>query len=191
MKKLVSLLLILALATALTVPAYAAGSPSVSVPAAPVVAPAEDATVPAVDKDGNEVEVPAEDVKVEAAAKLEGDDKAAYDTLAAAEDVSAACANAEEVLKKIDANANVADLVVRDVFKVSFDGKAKEIVDESDESYVTVTFEYDVKAGDTVVVMQFVDGKWVAMDPDMYEVVDGKIIVKLNMDCVVAFATIK
>lgn len=187
MKKLVSLLLILVLATALTVPAFAAGAPSVEVPAAPVISTT---TAPvAVDEDGNEVEIPAEDIKVEAAAKLTGDDKAAYDTLAAATDVSTVCANVEEVLKKIDSKVSAADLVVRDVFKITFDGNAKEVASASDKSYVQVAFEYDVKAGDTVIVMQLVDGEWVALDTDMYEVVDGEIILKLTTDGAIAIAT--
>ena len=47
-----------------------------------------------------------------------------------------------------------------------------------------------IEAGDVLVVLQYVDGEWVAIDPELVEVVDGKVIVKLANSGTLAFVTV-
>lgn len=177
MKKIISILLVLSVIMAMGVSAFAV--PSVSVDAAPVVesvAPAGTGAVAA------EEETTVTVVKAE---ELEGEAKEAYDALAEAESVEAVCANIAEVLALVNADVAVEDLVVRDVFAVEFDEEA--VVEEG---YAVVTFDYAIEAGDVLVVLQYVDGEWVAIDPELVEVVDGKVIVKLANSGTLAFVTV-
>lgn len=169
MKKIISILLVLSVIMAMGVSAFAV--PSVSVDAAPVVesVAAEEKTT----------------VTVVKAEEFEGEAKEVYDALAEAESVEAVCANIAEVLALVNADVAVEDLVVRDVFAVEFDEEAV-----GEEGYVVVTFDYAIKAGAVLVVLQYVDGEWVAIDPELVEVVDGKVIVKLANPGILAFVTV-
>lgn len=169
MKKIISILLVLSVIMAMGVSAFAV--PSVSVDAAPVVesVTAEEKTT----------------VTVVKAEEFEGEAKEVYDALAEAESVEDVCANIAEVLALVNADVAVEDLVVRDVFAVEFDEEAV-----GEEGHVVVTFDYAIKAGAVLIVLQYVDGEWVAIDPELVEVVDGKVIVKLANPGILAFVTV-
>jgi len=181
MKKIISFLLVLSVVMTMSVCAFATSS--VTVDSAPCVStPALDpasALAPAAEE---EKVLTAEEVTVTSAEELEGEAAEAYTALAEAESIADVCANIADVLAVVDADATVEELVVRDVFAVDFEVPAE-------GEYVAVAFDYAIEAGETLIVLQFVDGEWVAIDPELVEVVDGQVIVKLQQAGTLAFVT--
>ena len=169
MKKIISFLLVLSVVMTMSVCAFATSS--VTVDSAPVVSTN---TAPAAAAEEEKV-LTAEDVAVVPAEELEGEAAEAYTALSEAESIADVCANIADVLAVVNADLAVEDLVVRDVF--------------AEGEYVAVAFDYAIEAGETLIVLQYVDGEWVAIDPELVEIVDGQVIVKLQQAGTLAFVT--
>ena len=176
MKKIISFLLVLSVVMTMSVCAFATSS--VTVDSAPVVSTN---TAPAAAAEEEKV-LTAEDVAVVPAEELEGEAAEAYTALSEAESIADVCANIADVLAVVNADLAVEDLVVRDVFAVDFEAAAE-------GEYVAVAFDYAIEAGETLIVLQYVDGEWVAVDPELVEIVDGQVIVKLQQAGTLAFVT--
>lgn len=84
-----------------------------------------------------------------------------------------------------DSSVNPDDMVIRDLFDLSF------LCTEHPEMLnnggtLKITFDLGVTAGDTVVAMVYVDGKWVQVD--LTNNGDGTVSCFFNQVCPVAFA---
>lgn len=131
--------------------------------------------------------VPFEDILFVPAAALKDENKEAYQMLDHARSITDVCENAAEVAHILDPDADTSKLVVLDVFEFRLLGHSKEILDADRENHMRLSFRYPVKEGDFFMLLRFEEGKWVAVNPDYYEVVDGEIHMKILIDGLLAF----
>lgn len=133
------------------------------------------------------VKIPSDEIKLRPATTLEGKDRAAYDQLANAEQLSDVCANLPDVLKEGYPGVSEDDLAVRDIFMLELGPTADEALSRNDEFCLLLPFRYSIKEGDTFIVLQNMDGKWVALDADCVVVEDGMVYVKVHRSGLLAF----
>jgi hypothetical protein len=179
MKKILAVLLCVAMFMSLAVTAAADFTPSVTAKRAPEATKAVDST-------GKTVEV-----KVSAVAEAEETNEetkevltTAYDTILAADSISEIVsdkAELEEVLKEVAPDVAVEDLVVRDLLHID----VGEISGD-----VTVTLDAGLDPDVPVIVLYSVDGvTWEVLPSDSYVVnSDGSIEVTISGSCAIAFA---
>lgn len=94
------------------------------------------------------------------------------------------------VLMQMPTQVAVEDLVVRDLFDVSFDAETENLLAEANR--VTLTFKVTVSEGKPLIVLQYVDGVWKVIDPARVIInADGTVSVTLDTAGTIAFATLK
>lgn len=183
MRKEISLFVVMLLVAAMILPVCATEVASVRQPGAPVVSEVDDETVnvmviPLAEQENTSWQVQQEMQKATDALH-EGD--------------LTQVAGVEEALKTInediagtptaeDPEIKAEDLVVSEVFHVI-----------ADRAGITVTFEAEgIKADQFLMVMIFVDGEWIVLDADAYEILeDGKIQIFFEHLGTVAFVVKK
>lgn len=183
MKNLVRVVSCVMLVAALSMAVFADSfTPSVTQKEAPAVA--KNAVVVAAD--GSKTEVKAADIKVVSAgsktvtAEVKAELDKAYDVIAKADSLEKAVPELKTVLEEAKVTVPVANLVVRDLVNVSVPDDVAKLF-ETEGTTITVNFKLDVKEGTTVVVMRFVDGKWVPLALENVTVnKDGSVDVKLD-----------
>lgn len=175
MRKAIQVVCILLLVAALALPASAAGfTPSVEQKGAPVTVEKDVQVTALVDLD-----------KAPAEVKKAVED--AYKSIVDAKSVEEAAPAVAEVLKTVAPSVKASDLVVRDLFYVALD---KELADGEEK---TVTFKAEgVEKDSLLIVMVFVDGEWVVVDPENVEITkNGEVKVTFDVVGPVAFVTAK
>ena len=190
MKNLVRVVSCVMLVAALSMAVFADSfTPSVTQKEAPAVAK----TAEVVAADGSKTEVKAADIKVVSAgsktvtAEVKAELDKAYDVIAKAGSLEKAVPELKTVLEEAKVTVPVANLVVRDMVNVSVPDDVAKLF-ETEGTTITVNFKLDVKEGTTVVVMRFVDGKWVPLALENVTVnKDGSVDVKLDGVGTVAF----
>lgn len=183
MKNLVRVVSCVMLVAALSMAVFADSfTPSVTQKEAPAVAK----TAEVVAADGSKTEVKAADIKVVSAgsktvtAEVKAELDKAYDVISKAGSLEKAVPELKTVLEEAKVTVPVANLVVRDLVNVSVPDDVAKLF-ETEGTTVTVNFKLDVKEGTTVVVMRFVDGKWVPLALENVTVnKDGSVDVKLD-----------
>ena len=183
MKNLVRVVSCVMLVAALSMAVFADSfTPSVTQKEAPAVAK----TAEVVAADGSKTEVKAADIKVVSAgsktvtAEVKAELDKAYDVIAKAGSLEKAVPELKTVLEEAKVTVPVANLVVRDMVNVSVPDDVAKLF-ETEGTAITVNFKLDVKEGTTVVVMRFVDGKWVPLALENVTVnKDGSVDVKLD-----------
>lgn len=183
MKNLVRVVSCVMLVAALSMAVFADSfTPSVTQKEAPAVAK----TAEVVAADGSKTEVKAADIKVVSAgsktvtAEVKAELDKAYDVIAKAGSLEKAVPELKTVLEEAKVTVSVANLVVRDLVNVSVPDDVAKLF-ETEGTTITVNFKLDVKEGTTVVVMRFVDGKWVPLALENVTVnKDGSVDVKLD-----------
>ncbi len=177
MKKAIRIFAVLLLVAALVVSANAAEfTPSVEQKGAPTVS---------VSDTGKKVELTPVSESDEASAEAKALLEEAYKSVEAAKSLADVAPELTEVLAKLDSTADVADLVVRDLVHVS--------VEQGEDETTVLTFDLDLDKDDVLVVMMYVDGKWVAIDPELVTInANGTVSVQFTGKVgVLAFATLK
>lgn len=183
MKNLVRVVSCVMLVAALSMAVFADSfTPSVTQKEAPAVAK----TAEVVAADGSKTEVKAADIKVVSVgsktvtAEVKAELDKAYDVISKAGSLEKAVPELKTVLEEAKVTVPVANLVVRDLVNVSVPDDVAKLF-ETEGTTVTVNFKLDVKEGTTVVVMRFVDGKWVPLALENVTVnKDGSVDVKLD-----------
>lgn len=183
MKNLVRVVSCVMLVAALSMAVFADSfTPSVTQKEAPAVAK----TAEVVAADGSKTEVKAADIKVVSAgsktvtAEVKAELDKAYDVISKAGSLEKAVPELKTVLEEAKVTVPVANLVVRDLVNVSVPDDVAKLF-ETEGTTITVNFKLDVKEGTTVVVMRFVDGKWVPLALENVTVnKDGSVDVKLD-----------
>ena len=183
MKNLVRVVSCVMLVAALSMAVFADSfTPSVTQKEAPAVAK----TAEVVAADGSKTEVKAADIKVVSAgsktvtAEVKAELDKAYDVISKAGSLEKAVPELKTVLEEAKVTVPVANLVVRDMVNVSVPDDVAKLF-ETEGTTITVNFKLDVKEGTTVVVMRFVDGKWVPLALENVTVnKDGSVDVKLD-----------
>ena len=183
MKNLVRVVSCVMLVAALSMAVFADSfTPSVTQKEAPAVAK----TAEVVAADGSKTEVKAADIKVVSVgsktvtAEVKAELDKAYDVISKAGSLEKAVPELKTVLEEAKVTVPVANLVVRDLVNVSVPDDVAKLF-ETEGTTITVNFKLDVKAGTTVVVMRFVDGKWVPLPLENVTVnKDGSVDVKLD-----------
>lgn len=136
------------------------------------------------------IEIPASGVKLRSAKEFTEEEKEAYDQLAETAEngkLSDVCRNLPEILKKDFDNLPEDKLVVSDVFAIDFGAFAQSFLDSEDNTCIAMTFKYSIDDGDTFIVLQFIDGEWVALDPMWVNVDNENVTLSLLQDGIVAF----
>ena len=190
MKNLVRVVSCVMLVAALSMAVFADSfTPSVTQKEAPAVAK----TAEVVAADGSKTEVKAADIKVVSVgsktvtAEVKAELDKAYDVISKAGSLEKAVPELKTVLEEAKVTVPVANLVVRDLVNVSVPDDVAKLF-ETEGTTITVNFKLDVKEGTTVVVMRFVDGKWVPLALENVTVnKDGSVDVKLDGVGTVAF----
>ena len=183
MKNLVRVVSCVMLGAALSMAVFADSfTPSVTQKEAPAVAK----TAEVVAADGSKTEVKAADIKVVSVgsktvtAEVKAELDKAYDVISKAGSLEKAVPELKTVLEEAKVTVPVANLVVRDMVNVSVPDDVAKLF-ETEGTTITVNFKLDVKEGTTVVVMRFVDGKWVPLALENVTVnKDGSVDVKLD-----------
>ena len=183
MKNLVRVVSCVMLVAALSMAVFADSfTPSVTQKEAPAVAK----TAEVVAADGSKTEVKAADIKVVSVgsktvtAEVKAELDKAYDVISKAGSLEKAVPELKTVLEEAKVTVPVANLVVRDMVNVSVPDDVAKLF-ETEGTTITVNFKLDVKEGTTVVVMRFVDGKWVPLALENVTVnKDGSVDVKLD-----------
>ena len=183
MKNLVRVVSCVMLVAALSMAVFADSfTPSVPQKEAPAVAK----TAEVVAADGSKTEVKAADIKVVSVgsktvtAEVKAELDKAYDVISKAGSLEKAVPELKTVLEEAKVTVPVANLVVRDLVNVSVPDDVAKLF-ETEGTTITVNFKLDVKEGTTVVVMRFVDGKWVPLALENVTVnKDGSVDVKLD-----------
>lgn len=183
MKNLVRVVSCVMLVAALSMAVFADSfTPSVTQKEAPAVAK----TAEVVAADGSKTEVKAADIKVVSVgsktvtAEVKAELDKAYDVISKAGSLEKAVPELKTVLEEAKVTVPVANLVVRDLVNVSVPDDVAKLF-ETEGTTITVNFKLDVKEGTTVVVMRFVDGKWVPLALENVTVnKDGTVDVKLD-----------
>ncbi len=183
MKNLVRVVSCVMLVAALSMAVFADSfTPSVTQKEAPAVAK----TAEVVAADGSKTEVKAADIKVVSVgsktvtAEVKAELDKAYDVISKAGSLEKAVPELKTVLEEAKVTVPVANLVVRDLVNVSVPDDVAKLF-ETEGTTITVNFKLDVKEGTTVVVMRFVDGKWVPLALENVTVnKDGSVDVKLD-----------
>ena len=204
MKKMAAILLtaVLALGSSMSVMA-ADFTPSVTQKEAPEVKTTKMADGTEVygifkDKDGKEIAgLKKEDIIITPVAKRDtasADIKKnldeAYDSIQKAEKITDLYAQIADVLKEAGSEATPDDLVVSDLFDVSFSDNYGGYMD-TEGNTLTLTFNVKKTPGQTLVVLTRSDGKtWEAVDPKNVTInADGTVTVTFTKFCPVAFLT--
>ena len=183
MKNLVRVVSCVMLVAALSMAVFADSfTPSVTQKEAPAVAK----TAEVVAADGSKTEVKAADIKVVSVgsktvtAEVKAELDKAYDVISKAGSLEKAVPELKTVLEEAKVTVPVANLVVRDLVNVSVPDDVAKLF-ETEGTTINVNFKLDVKEGTTVVVMRFVDGKWVPLALENVTVnKDGSVDVKLD-----------
>ena len=148
-----------------------------------------------VDKDGKEIEgVSSKDVKVQSYAdavktapkEVKEEMEKAYTQISTAKNLTEVAPKLAEVLPEIDKNLKVEDLVVRDLVHVALKPEVAELI--KDGVAVQMNFDLQLEKGQTLIVMQLVDGEWVVIYGDDIVInADGSANVNLAGAGPVAF----
>lgn len=111
----------------------------------------------------------------------------AQKSIVEAKSVAEAAPAVVDVLKTVAPTVEASDLVVRDLFYVSLD----EELAAGEEK--TITFKAEgIEKDSVLIVMVFVDGEWVVIDPENVEITeDGQVKVTFDVVGPVAFVTAK
>ena len=136
------------------------------------------------------VSIPVDDIKLRSAKDFTEEEKEAYEKLSkAAEEgkLSNACKNLLEILKKDYDNLPEEKLAVSDIFTIDFGSIAKSFLMDSDDVCVQMTFKFSIDDGDTFILLQYVDGEWVALDRMWVNVDNEKVTLTLLQDGLGAF----
>lgn len=114
----------------------------------------------------------------------------AYDSIQKAEKITDLYAQIADVLKEAGSDATPEDLVVSDLFDVSFSDNYGGYMD-TEGNTLTLTFNVKKTPGQTLVVLTRCDGKtWEAVDPKNVTInADGTVTVTFTKFCPVAFLT--
>ncbi len=177
MKKAIRIVAVLLLVAMLAVPANAAAfTPSAEQKAAPTVT-AEGTT--------KEVTVtPIADL-AKAPAEVKAAVEEAFKSIETAGSVAKAAPKLAETLKVVAPTAKVENMVVRDLVHV-------DVKLEKDEK-VTLKFDLKVEKDAVVIPMQFINGEWVPVDPELVTInADGTVSVEFTGEVgIIAFVTEK
>ena len=136
------------------------------------------------------IEIPVDDVKLRSALDFTPEEREAYDKLAKAAEngkLSDACKNLLDILKKDYDSFPEEKLVVSDVFSIEFGPLVKAVLNEGDDTCVQMTFKYSIDDDDTFVVLQYIDGEWVALEAMWITVDNENVSILLLQDGIVAF----
>lgn len=181
MKKVVVLLVAVALMVAMTVPAFASGfTPSVTAKPAPTVVPQigsdgkeYDAIIR--DADGNVVAdvpngylivTPVSEADI-AAAEIKSRLETAYQTIQSASSLTELNGQLEQTIKEIAPDISADDLVVRDLFDVALMGDYAQYLQEPG-STITVRFELSADSALLLAVLGSMDGvTWSIVSDDL------------------------
>ena len=201
MNKFVRALALVLVVAMLAIPAMAAATPSAEQKGAPAVKETmTDSTGKAVagvivDKDGKELAgVSAEDVKVKSYADTVKDApkevkevmEKAYKEISTAEDLTKVAPELTKILPKLDVKVEAKDLVVRDLVHVELKPEMAELI--KDGAKITMSFDLQLEKGQTLIVMQMIDGKWVVLElEDVVINADGSANINLAGAGPVAF----
>lgn len=131
--------------------------------------------------------IPLPELELTGAMNFVGEDLNAYNKMANAESLSAVCPNFNDTLAMLENAPDESSMVVRDLFKVTLLGQSKTWLDKEEENCVVLTFKYAIKEGDFFMVLEYLDGQWVAIDPSLVSVENGTVTVTLLNDGLLAF----
>ena len=135
-------------------------------------------------------EIPEEEYECYSAPELTGDSLEGYNKLIAARGLDEICKNIGEALAVFNRpDLTINDLVVRDLFEFQlFDTtQAQKVLDEKETNFIDVTFSYTIEESDVFIVMEYLDGEWVALEPYCAIVHDGAVNIRLPKDGLLAF----
>lgn len=184
MKKILAILVVVVLMVAFSAPAMAVGS--VSGDPAPAVVPYD----PPKGTTGTETQVKTTPV-TDAEKGTTAEDKAiveAYDSIKDAESLTALIPGLDKVVAALDSSLNADELVVHDLFGITAEGDTAASLAKGEA--VTFSVKSDLKPGDVLVVVQYVNGKWVALDPSAVVInADGSVSVTVSSAAPIAFLT--
>lgn len=189
MKKVVVLLVAVALMVAMTVPAFASGfTPSVTAKPAPTVVPQTgddgqqyDAVIR--DAEGNTVAyVPSGALIVTpvsesdtADAEIKSRLDTSYQTIQSASSLTELNSQLEQTIKEISPDTSVDDLVVRDLFDVTTVGEYAQYLQEPGDT-LTIRFELSGDSALMLAVLTSVDGVTWSIVPDYLITRDGNFV---------------
>lgn len=205
MKKTIRVIALALCVVMLAVPVMAAENftPSVTQKPAPETKPMTDSKGNEVagilkDAEGKEIEgVSAEEIAVTPVSEADTMSKEeqetmekAYNEIAESKDLTQVAPKLEDALKEINKDRKdeikAEDLVVRDLVHVSMTPGLLEKVQNG--ATVSVKFDLKLQKGETLIVMQLIDGEWVVIYGDAIEIdEDGNAIVPLTAAGPVAF----
>lgn len=190
MKKIIKAMALMLVFAMLAVPVCAENfTPSVEQKGAPVLKPAPNAPdgCMAVICDGEDTvtkNVPIPDIIVTPLADAETapeavreEMKAAYNSIAGAASLADAVPDLQKALEDRESKLTADDLVVRDLVNVQLTEEYAQELAKPDHS-ITLTFQMDLEPDDFLMVMCYVDGEWVILEPDQVEIgEDGSVSV--------------
>lgn len=128
--------------------------------------------------------------KDEASADISTRLNEAYEQVQAATTLTDLTPEVGAVLMQMPTQVTVEEMVVRDLFDVSFDAETENYLAEGNQ--VTLNFEVAVAEGKPLIVMQYVNGEWKVIDPSKVIInADGTVSVTLDTAGTIAFATQK
>jgi len=115
-----------------------------------------------------------------------------YQELLVTDTLDQVCDNIGEVLGTITDKYSAEDLVVRDLFafELDDDSEAQKFLDADPENFIELNYAYNIKADDVFIVMQYIDGKWVALDKDHAFPTDGGVTIRITVDGLMAFVVV-
>jgi len=131
--------------------------------------------------------VAADQIHLVAAGHFSSSSNAAYQKLARANKLTDVCDNVNDVLTKSFPNVEADNLVVRDIFEIEVAKDTQKVLDENGDSCILLRFKYNIEEGDTFMVLEYIDGEWVALDAQYYAAGDGIVAFKMQRPGVVAF----
>ena len=135
-------------------------------------------------------EIPDEEYDCFSAAELTGELREGYEKLIAARGLDEVCKNIGEALDVFERpDLTINDLVVRDLFEFRLydTTRAQTVLDDKETNFVDVTFTYSIEEKDVFIVMEYLDGEWVALEPYCAIIHDGAVNIRLPQDGLLAF----
>lgn len=170
MKKALSILCAILLASALAVTAFAetVPSPSVNVP--------EVIEIVATDKDGNVVDIEINEMTV-SVVPFESKDQMSQETQAVLEEAYASlneAASIEEVIPEC------AGKEVLDIVAVEVSAEISEHMEKGGTVAVTLDMKVELSVGTRIQLVRFVDGQWVLTEDYAEVLEDGTVVMHLS-----------
>lgn len=193
MKNVIRIVAVLLLVSMLAIPASANSVTQTGKPTVTVQQPAgkteliEQKEAPAVAIEGTtkEVTVTAVADLEKAAPEVKAAVEKAYKSIESAGSLKKAAPALVQTLKEVAPTAKIENMVVRDLIHV-------DVKLEKDEK-VTLKFDLKVEKDAIIIPMQFIDGKWVPVDPKLVTInADGSVSVEFTGEVgTLAFVTEK